>query len=86
MINAMFTCHAIAAVLLTQSAMADTSIRLGGSDNASRTVIQVKDQSDVVLHDGELAVIPKGVEHCPKSNGPSYILMFEPAALVSKGD
>ena len=43
MIKAMFTCHAIAAVLLTQSAMADTSIRLGGSDNASRTVIQVKD-------------------------------------------
>jgi len=49
-------------------------------------VIQVKDQPDVVLHDGEMAVIPKGVEHCPKSKGPSYILMFEPAALVSKGD
>ena len=49
-------------------------------------VIQVKDQPDVVLHDGEMAVIPKDVEHCPKSNGPSYILMFEPAALVSKGD
>jgi len=49
-------------------------------------VIQVKDQPDVVLHDGEMAVIPKGVEHCPRSDGPSYILMFEPAALVSKGD
>ena len=49
-------------------------------------VIQVKDQPDVVLHDGEMAAIPKGVEHCPKSDGPSYILMFEPAALVSKGD
>ena len=49
-------------------------------------VIQVKDQPDVVLHDGEMAVIPKDVEHCPKSNGPSYILMFEPATLVSKGD
>jgi len=48
--------------------------------------IQVKDQPDIVLHDGEMAVIPKGVEHCPKSEGPSYILMFEPAALVSKGD
>ena len=49
-------------------------------------VIQVKDQPDVVLHDGEMAVIPKDVQHCPKSDGPSYILMFEPAALVSKGD
>ena len=49
-------------------------------------VIQVEGQPDVVLHDGEMAVIPKGVEHCPKSKAPSYILMFEPAALVSKGD
>ena len=49
-------------------------------------VIQVKDQPDVVLHDGEMAIIPKHMEHCPRSDGPSYILMFEPAALVSKGD
>ena len=38
-----FVCHVIAAVLLTHTAMADTTIRLGGSDDASRTVIQVKD-------------------------------------------
>lgn len=49
-------------------------------------VIQVKDQSDVRLRDGEMAVIPKGVEHRPTSEGPSYILMFEPFALKSQGD
>jgi hypothetical protein len=43
MIKAIFACHAIAAVLLTPAAIADTTIRLGGSDDASKTVIQVKD-------------------------------------------
>ena len=49
-------------------------------------VIQVKDQADVRLRAGEMAVIPKGVEHRPTSEGPSYILMFEPLALQSRGD
>jgi mannose-6-phosphate isomerase-like protein (cupin superfamily) len=49
-------------------------------------VIQVKDQPDVRLRDGEMAVIPKGVEHRPTSEGLSYILMFEPFALKSRGD
>jgi mannose-6-phosphate isomerase-like protein (cupin superfamily) len=48
--------------------------------------IQVRDQTDVHLRDGEMAVIPKGVEHRPTSEGPSYILMFEPFALKSRGD
>ncbi|RLA00419.1 MAG: hypothetical protein DRQ45_07355 [Gammaproteobacteria bacterium] len=43
MLKAVITGHICAAVLLTHAAMADTTIRLGGSDDASRTVIQVKD-------------------------------------------
>ena len=35
--------HIMFAALLAESTMADTTIRLGGSDDASRTVIQVKD-------------------------------------------
>ncbi|MEE9323014.1 MAG: cupin domain-containing protein [Candidatus Aenigmarchaeota archaeon] len=42
--------------------------------------------SDITLREGELAVIPKGVEHCPKSSVDTYILMFEPHALKSRGD
>jgi len=42
--------------------------------------------SDITLHQGELAVIPKGVEHCPKSLGDTYILMFEPYVLKRRGD
>jgi hypothetical protein len=33
-----------------------------------------------------MAVIPKDVEHRPVSAGPSYVLMFEPLQLKSKGD
>jgi len=40
--------------------------------------IQLRDDADITLREGELAVIPKGVEHCPKSVGDTYILMFEP--------
>jgi len=47
--------------------------------------IQVKGQPDIVLCEGEMAVVPKGVEHCPKSETDSYVLMFEPNTLKSDG-
>ncbi|MEW6377319.1 MAG: cupin domain-containing protein [Thermodesulfobacteriota bacterium] len=49
-------------------------------------VIQMKDQRDIALREGEMVVIPKGVEHCPKSIEPSYVLLFEPYVLKSQGD
>jgi mannose-6-phosphate isomerase-like protein (cupin superfamily) len=49
-------------------------------------VIQLKDEPNITLSEGQMAVVPKGVEHCPKSLQPSYVLMFEPFALKSKGD
>lgn len=49
-------------------------------------VIQLKDQPDIALHGGEMVVIPKGVEHCPKSVEPSYVLLFEPYLLQTRGD
>ena len=49
-------------------------------------VVQLKGRPDISLHEGEMAVIPKGVEHCPKSLEPSYVLMFEPSVLKSRGD
>lgn len=48
--------------------------------------IQYKDRPNVVLNDGEMAVVPKGVEHCPKSIDPSYVLLFEPYRLDTHGD
>jgi mannose-6-phosphate isomerase-like protein (cupin superfamily) len=51
-----------------------------------KIVIQLKDQKDIVLQEGDMVVIPKGVEHCPKSIEPSYVLVFEPYVLKSRGD
>jgi mannose-6-phosphate isomerase-like protein (cupin superfamily) len=49
-------------------------------------VIQLRDQPHIALDQGEMAVVPKGVEHRPRSEGPSYVLVFEPQELVSSGD
>ena len=38
------------------------------------------------LHTGQVAVIPKGMQHKPRSIERSIILMFEPASLNSNGD
>ena len=51
-----------------------------------KIVIQLKDQQDITLSEGQMAVIPKGIEHCPKSIEPSYVLLFEPFILQSRGD
>jgi mannose-6-phosphate isomerase-like protein (cupin superfamily) len=47
--------------------------------------IQIKDQPDIVLKEKQIAVVPKGILHCPKSPEGSYVLMFEPLELESKG-
>ena len=51
-----------------------------------RITIQMKNNPDLALNEGEIAVVPKGAEHCPKSDVESYVLMFEPYELKSKGD
>ena len=52
-----------------------------------RMVIQMKPPySNIELSEGQMAVIPKGVEHCPTSEEDTYVLMFEPSALQSKGE
>ncbi|MEK7218521.1 MAG: cupin domain-containing protein [Patescibacteria group bacterium] len=48
--------------------------------------IQVCNRTDIVLRTGEIAVMPRGIEHCPKSDGKSFVLMIEPSALQSSGD
>lgn len=45
---------------------------------SGKIIIQFKDQEDVTLAANETLVVPKGIEHCPKSIEPAYVLMFEP--------
>ncbi|MFI6940871.1 cupin domain-containing protein [Streptomyces sp. NPDC050418] len=42
-------------------------------------------ESTVVLHKGDVFVVPRGTQHKPSSPGGS-ILMFEPSGTVSTGD
>lgn len=50
-------------------------------------IIQLKEPySNIILRKGESVVIPKGVEHCPKSSLGAYVLMVEPNSLNLKGD
>jgi mannose-6-phosphate isomerase-like protein (cupin superfamily) len=50
-----------------------------------RLTIQLRDR-DVVLDEGELFVVPKGVEHCPKADVETHVLLIEPRGTANTGD
>ena len=43
-------------------------------------------QATVVLQEGEMFVVPKGVEHKPVAPEECHILLIEPAGTVNTGD
>jgi mannose-6-phosphate isomerase-like protein (cupin superfamily) len=47
--------------------------------------IQMRDRT-VTLGPGELFVVPKGVEHCPRAAEEAHILLIEPVGTVTTGD
>ena len=51
-----------------------------------KLLIQMKNKPDLILSSGQMNVIRKGIEHCPKSIEPSYVLLFEPQSLQTHGD
>jgi mannose-6-phosphate isomerase-like protein (cupin superfamily) len=50
-----------------------------------RLTIQLRDR-DIVLGPGDLYVVPRGVEHCPRSDEGAEILLIEPAGTINTGD
>jgi mannose-6-phosphate isomerase-like protein (cupin superfamily) len=50
-----------------------------------RLTIQLRDR-DVVLEPGELFVVPRGVEHCPKAEVETHVLLIEPRETLNTGD
>jgi mannose-6-phosphate isomerase-like protein (cupin superfamily) len=50
-----------------------------------RLTIQLRD-GDVELGPGELCVVPRGVEHCPKADTEAHILLIEPVGTPNTGD
>jgi mannose-6-phosphate isomerase-like protein (cupin superfamily) len=47
--------------------------------------IQLRDR-DVELREGEMFVVPRGVEHCPKADEEAHVLLIEPRDTVNTGD
>lgn len=41
---------------------------------------------NVVLNPGEMYVVPKGVEHCPKAQADTHFMMIEPSSTAHTGE
>ncbi len=52
---------------------------------SGRLTIQLRDH-DVELEAGEMFVVPRGVEHCPKAEEEAHVLLIEPKDTVNTGD
>ncbi len=50
-----------------------------------RLTIQMRD-GDVELGPGELFVVPRGVEHCPRCDEEVHLLLIEPRGTPNTGD
>lgn len=47
--------------------------------------IQLRDR-DIQLAAGEMFVVPKGVEHCPRADKEAWVLLIEPEGTPNTGD
>jgi mannose-6-phosphate isomerase-like protein (cupin superfamily) len=47
--------------------------------------IQLRDR-DIELDEGEMYVVPRGVEHCPRAAEETWLLLIEPEGTVNTGD
>ena len=50
-----------------------------------KLLIKLRDQ-DLWLNEGELVIIPKGVEHCPVAEEEVHVLLLEPKSTLNTGD
>ena len=52
---------------------------------SGRMIIQLRDQN-IELSAGEMFVVPRGVEHCPKADEEAHVLLIEPKGTINTGD
>lgn len=48
--------------------------------------IELREENDVELHEGEFVIVPAGVEHRPVADSEAEILLFEPSETRNTGD
>jgi mannose-6-phosphate isomerase-like protein (cupin superfamily) len=52
---------------------------------SGRLTIQLRDR-DIELEQGEMFIVPRGVEDCPKADEEAHVLLIEPKETVNTGD
>ncbi|MDX6503454.1 MAG: hypothetical protein QOE29_579 [Gaiellaceae bacterium] len=52
---------------------------------SGQLTVQLRDR-DIVLGPGELYVVPAGVEHCPRADDVTHVLLIERDGTVNTGD
>lgn len=52
---------------------------------AGKLTIQLPDRN-VELSAGEMFVVPRGVEHCPRADEEAHVLLIEPSGTPNTGD
>ena len=52
---------------------------------SGRMVVQLRD-GDVELGEGDMFVVPAGVEHCPRADEETIIMCIEPRGTAPSGD
>jgi mannose-6-phosphate isomerase-like protein (cupin superfamily) len=50
-----------------------------------RVTMQLRER-EVELREGDLFVVPRGVEHCPRADEEAHVLLIEPAGKPNTGD
>ena len=52
---------------------------------AGRIVIRLE-SGDIELNQGEVLIVPRGVEHQPVAEEEAHVMLFEPAATLNTGN
>jgi mannose-6-phosphate isomerase-like protein (cupin superfamily) len=50
-----------------------------------KLIVQLRD-GDVEVGPGELLVVPRGIEHCPRADEETHVLLIEPRGTPNTGD
>jgi mannose-6-phosphate isomerase-like protein (cupin superfamily) len=50
-----------------------------------RLTIQLRDR-EIELEEGEMFVVPRGIERCPKADEEAHLVLIEPRDTVNTGD
>jgi mannose-6-phosphate isomerase-like protein (cupin superfamily) len=51
-----------------------------------RLRIELRDRDDIELEEGQLYVVPRGVEHRPVADDEAHVLLIEPMGTANTGD